>query len=332
MAGSEVRTSPELPLKLRLSLAIFSAVSKVSLRRNGTVNRCLMSLVDFKSSTNKKPIKGVTTSDTTVDSSRNIWFRAYRPREAASGENLPMIVYFHGGGFALLAANSKPYNDLCLRLSRKLPAIVVSVNYRLSPDHRYPSQYDDGFDALKFLDDNPPANADLTRCFIAGDSAGGNLAHHVTARAGEFEFRNLKILGVIPIQPFFGGEERTESETQLARAPVLSMKLTDWYWRAFLPEGSDRDHAAANVFGPKSSGISGVKFPKSLVFIGGFDPLKEWQKRYCEGLKMSGNEVKVVEYGNGIHGFYVFPELPESGLMVEEVREFMKERTGFGDQ
>ena len=99
-----------------------------------------------------------------------------------------------------------------------------------------------------------------------------------------------------------------------------------------MPEGSDRDHAAANVFGPKSSDISGVKFPNSLVFVGGFDPLKDGQKRYCEGLKKSGKEVKMVEYSNAIHGFYAFPELPESGLFLEEVRQFIKEGTGFGDQ
>lgn len=330
MAGGEIRSSPKLPLKVRLSLAIFSAVLNLSLRRNGTVNRLLLSLVDFKTSANKKPVKGVITADTTVDSSRNLWFRIYWPREATSGENLPVIVFFHGGGFVLLSANSKPYNDFCLRLSRKLPAIVVSVNYRLAPDHRYPSQYEDGFDVLKYLDDNPPAKADLSRCFIAGDSAGGNLAHHVTARAGDVEFRNLKVVGVIPIQPFFGGEERTDSETQIDGAGVLSLKLTDWYWRAFLPEGSDRDHAAANVFRQKTGDISGMKFPKSLVFIGGFDLLKEWQRRYCEGMKRSGKEVKVVEYENAIHGFYVFPELPESGLLLEEIREFVKGIEGSG--
>ena len=102
----------------------------------------------------------------------------------------------------------------------------------------------------------------------------------MAARAGEFKFRNLKIQGLVPIQPYFGGEERTESEIQLAGAPVVSMGRTDWCWKAFLPDGSDRDHLADNVFGPKSGDISGVKVPKCLVFIGGFDPLKDWLKRY----------------------------------------------------
>ena len=145
----------------------------------------------------------------------------------------------------------------------------------------------------------------------------------MAARAGEFKFRNLKIQGLVPIQPYFGGEERTESEIQLVGAPVVSMGRTDWCWKAFLPEGSDRDHPAANVFGPKSGDISGVKFPKCLVFIGGFDPLKDWQKRYCEGMKKNGKNLKMIEYPNAIHSFYGIPELPESSLFMKEFRNFI---------
>ncbi|KAL6315303.1 hypothetical protein AAG906_000394 [Vitis piasezkii] len=323
-AGGHVRASPDLPWRLRLSLAIITTISDACLRRDGTVNRRLLSFLDLKISPFDKPVNGVTTSDTTVDPSRNLWFRLFLPGEAASAsENLPVIVYFHGGGFVFLSANSKPMDDFCRRLARELPAAIVSVDYRLAPEHRCPSQYNDGFDVLKFMDENPPLHSDLTRCFIAGDSAGGNLAHHVAARASEFKFRNLKILGLIPIQPYFGGEERTESEIQLAGSPIVSVWRTDWCWKAFLPEGSDRDHPAANVFGPKSGDISGVKFPKILVFIGGFDPLKDWQKRYCEGMKKNGKKVKVIEYPNAIHSFYGIPQLPESRLFIKEVRNFI---------
>ena len=223
----------------------------------------------------------------------------------------------------MLSPSSQLFDDLCRRLAKELPAVIVSVNYRLAPEHRCPASYEDGVDVLKFLDENPPANADLTRCYIVGDSAGGNIAHHVTARAGEHNFTNLNIAGVIPIQPYFGGEERTESEIQLAGAPLVSVERTDWCWKAFLPEGSDRDHPAANVFGPKSSDVSGLKFPKSLVFMGGFDPLRDWQESYCEGLKGNGKEVKVVDYPNAMHSFYAFPDLPESTLFMRELQDFI---------
>lgn len=80
-----------------------------------------------------------------------------------------------------------------------MPAIVVSVNYRLAPEHKYPAQYDDCFDVVKFLDEDSdrrkflPENADLSSCFLAGDSAGANIAHHVAKRACESNFAKLKV-------------------------------------------------------------------------------------------------------------------------------------------
>ncbi|KAK4859934.1 hypothetical protein QYF36_014406 [Acer negundo] len=73
-----------------------------------------------------------------------------------------------------------------------------------------------------------------------------------------YEFRNLNIIGVISIQPFFGREERTESETRHVGAPLSNLEGNDWLWKAFLPEGSDRDHPVANVFGRNSGDISGL--------------------------------------------------------------------------
>ncbi|KAI3709256.1 hypothetical protein L2E82_39016 [Cichorium intybus] len=220
---------------------------------------------------------------------------------------------------------------MCCRFARKLPAVVVSVNYRLAPEHRYPAQHDDCFDVLKFLDDEEnrskslPENANLSRCFLAGDSAGGNLAHHVSQRACEFNFRRLKITGVVAIQPFFGGEERTESESRLAGTPLLSIKNTDWMWNAILPqcEGFNRDHPIINVSGPKAVDISAIESPPIMVVVGGFDVLLDWQKRYYDWLKKSGKEVYLLEFPNMCHAFYLFPELPESAQLIEQVRDFI---------
>ncbi|KAJ0024056.1 hypothetical protein Pint_07183 [Pistacia integerrima] len=198
-----------------------------------------------------------------------------------------------------------------------------------TPEHRYPSQVKDGFDVLSFIENNTnfegfPKLVNLNNCFIAGDSAGGNLAHHVAVKACESEFKNLKIIGVIAIQPFFGGQERTEAETRLVGAPFINVQGTDGLWRMFLPEGADRDHPAANIFGPKSEDISGLKFPATIVIVGGFDPLQDWQKRYYEGLKKAGKEAYLIEYPNAFHAFYSVPELEEASLFIDEVREFMK--------
>ena len=142
-------------------------------------------------------------------------------------------------------------------------------------------------------------------------------------KASESKFLKLQVIGLVALQPFFGGEERTESENKLDGAPVINMERTDWFWKAFLPAGSNRDHATANVFGPNSVDGSRVNFPATIVFVGGFDPLQDWQKKYYEGLHKAGKEANLIEYENAFHSFYAFPELPEYSSMIKEVRDFM---------
>lgn len=194
-----------LPLKFRILLRLHSFGSFISRRSNITVNRFLISFFDPKIPPSSKPHNGVSTHDVVFDSSRNLWFRIFVPSSSVVGDNvtLPVILYYHGGGFVFFSANSMPYDDLCRRLARDLRVVVVSVNYRLSPEHPYPIPYEDGFDALKFLEDMDsdfgifPAKVDLSRCLLAGDSAGGNLAHHVAVRAGGYHFKKLKIKGIL---------------------------------------------------------------------------------------------------------------------------------------
>lgn len=276
------RTKPFLPWKTRISLSFLSALTDASRRSNGTVNRRLLNLLDRKSQPNATPVNGVSTKDVTVDAARNLWFRLFIPTSAAAGDaaSLPVLVFFHGGGFTYLSPASFAYDAVCRRFCRRVPAIVVSVNYRLCPEHRFPSQYDDGEAILKFLDDNRavlPENADLSKCFLAGDSAGANLAHHVAVRVCRAGLREVRVLGLVSIQPFFGGEERTEAEIKLEGSPLISVVRTDWMWKVFLPDGADRDHGAANVSGPNAEDLSGLDYPDTLVFVGEFDPLKDWQ-------------------------------------------------------
>ncbi|KAM7517998.1 hypothetical protein LguiB_016960 [Lonicera macranthoides] len=321
---------PSLLLKQRFLVSFFSTVVTATSRRDGTVNRRLFNLFDLKSPPNPKPINNVKTYDVTVDHSSHLWFRVFTPTNSSpAGRNLPIIIYFHGGGFAHFQANSRAYDELCRRLAGNVGAVVVSVDYRLSPEHRYPAQYDDGLDVLKFLDGadrgkSLPEVADLSWCFVAGDSAGGNLAHHVTVRACGAQFRQLKVVGLVGIQPFFGGEERAESEKK--DIGVLRVRRTDWYWKSFLPEGCDRDHEAVNVSGPRAVDISQLNFPATIVFVGGFDLLKDWQRRYCEWLKRNGKEIYKVEYPKMVHGFYAFAEFKESDQLMSEIKNFVHNR------
>ncbi|KAJ1383817.1 Alpha/Beta hydrolase fold [Sesbania bispinosa] len=267
MTVATTTNKQNLPWKVRFFTSLLSALIDASRRSNDTINRRLLNFLDRKVSPHSA--NGVSSSDVSVDPTRNLWFRLFVPSSAtsAAAASLPVIIYFHGGGFGFMSPASIPYDAVCRMFCSSLSAIVVSVNYRLAPEHRFPSQYDDGFDVLKFLDQNGAVlrdSADVTRCFLAGDSAGGNLAHHVAVRFAREKLRVVNVIGLISIQPFFGGEERTESEIRLKRVPVVSMDRTDWFWKMFLPVGSNRDHEAVNVCGPNAVDISDVDYPNTL--------------------------------------------------------------------
>ncbi|AES75948.1 putative carboxylesterase [Medicago truncatula] len=332
-------STPLLPWKARATISLLSLLFDASSRSNGTVNRRLFNFFSLNASPNSTPVNGVSTKDITVNTENNVWFRLFTPTVAGevAGEvtgdggatkttSLPVIIYFHGGGFSFLSPSSIYHDALCRRLCREVFAVVVSVNYRLTPEHRYPSQYDDGEAVLKFLEENKtvlPENADVSKCFLAGDSSGANLAHHLTVRVCKAGLREIRIIGLVSIQPFFGGEERTEAEIKLDGSPLVSMARTDWWWKVFLPEGSNRDHGAVNVSGPNAEDLSGLDFPETIVFIGGFDPLNDWQKRYYNWLKKCGKKAELIEYPNMVHVFYIFPDLPESTQLIMQVKDFI---------
>ncbi|XP_051136654.1 probable carboxylesterase 18 [Andrographis paniculata] len=335
IASNSIPSPPlSLPFLTTLKLLGLELYRYLITHRDGTVNRRLLRLFDLKASLSATRRIGktdcVSVADVTVDASRNLWFRLFTPT-ATAAKSLPLIVYYHGGGFTTYGPDSFTFDNLCTHIAANVPAVVVSVNYRLAPEHRFPAQYDDGFDALKFIDSENdavlPAAADLKSCFLAGDSAGGNIAHHVMVRASQNsrEFKELKIQGLVLLQPFFGGEERTESELRMNRAPVLKLEQTDWMWRCFLPEGADRDHPAAHVF-RGGDDLKSVEFPRVLVVRGGYDPLLDWQRRYVEWLQSCGKQVEVIEYPMAFHAFYSFPEVPEFKLLIRDVSSFIRKQ------
>lgn len=332
-------SSPEMSSiwSLRLISPFLVGANNLAKRKDGTYNRKLGDLMELKVAANPKPVKGVKTRDVVVDSETGVWVRLFIPtsvrtfspvaEEAASSgkeeaheesdKKMPVIFYFHGGGFTILSADFVLYDAFCRRLARKCEALVISVNYRRSPECRFPVAYDDCYAAVEWLRNQQhssatvqsddlllPHNADLSHCFLMGDSAGGNIVHHVGLRVAGKDLTPVCIKAHILIQPFFGGEERTPSEKR--SVPIISAASTDFYWRAYLPQGANRDHPACNIFGPNSSDLSNVPLPPSLVIAGGLDVLEDWEVRYVEGMKKAGKEVHYLFYKDGIHTFHLF--------------------------
>ncbi|XP_062196953.1 probable carboxylesterase 18 [Phragmites australis] len=327
------KPKPPMSRLMRFSLRVVDRVTDATRRADGTLNRFALSLLDPRVPAISSPCRGVASRDVVLDRALRLRARLFHPAKATSspGAPLPVIVFFHGGGFAFLSAASPAYDAACRRIARYASAAVLSVDYRRAPEHRFPAPYDDGLAALRFLDDpkNHPFPLDVSRCFLAGDSAGGNIAHHVARRyaADAASFRNVRLAGVVAIQPFFGGEERTPSELRLdGAAPIVSIARTDWMWRAFLPPDADRTHEAANFASPAAAaGLDSPAFPPVLLTIGGYDPLQDWQRQYGDMLRGMGKDVRVVEYPDAIHAFYVFSDFDDARDLMVRIAEFVAE-------
>ncbi|KAK1646306.1 hypothetical protein QYE76_064111 [Lolium multiflorum] len=321
------RLAPPMTWWTRLSIFAAGYLTDATRRADGTINRRLLAYLDPGVPPSAAPRNGVASRNLDIDPSLPLPLRArlFHPAPASSTQ-LPVVVFFHGGGFAYLSASSPAYDAACRRIARHCGAAVLSVDYRRAPEHCFLAAYDhcipkntpgvapaydDAFAALRFLDDPkklPTARPLRSRCFLAGDSAGANIAHHVARRyaLSASSFASVRVHGLVAIQPFFGGQERTPAELRLDGAPIVSVPRCDWMWRAFLPPGADRTHEAAHAASPAAAaGIDSEAFPPAVVVVGG------------------GKEVQLLEYTDAIHAFYVFPEFAESKDLMLRIKDFV---------
>ncbi|KAL3537979.1 hypothetical protein ACH5RR_001345 [Cinchona calisaya] len=325
-----------VPLNTWILISNFKLSYNLLRRPDGTFNRHLAEFLDRKVPANANPVDGVYSFDVIIDRGTSLLSRVYRPAEDGEGlrslvelekpitsDIVPVIIFFHGGSFAHSSANSSIYDTLCRRLVGICKAVVVSVNYRLAPENRYPCAYDDGWSAVKWVSSRKWLQSrkdSKVHIFLCGDSSGGNIVHNVALRAVESD---IEVLGNILLNPFFGGEKRTESEMQLDGKYFVTIQDRDWYWRAYLPEGADRDHPACNPFGPNGISLQGVKFPKSLVVVAGLDLVQDWQLAYANGLENAGQEMKLIYLEQATIGFYLLPNNDHFHVVMDEISNFV---------
>ncbi|KAK1386930.1 putative carboxylesterase 6 [Heracleum sosnowskyi] len=257
------------------------------------------------------PELGVTSHDIVLDKFTGIWARFYVPN--CKGNKLPLLVYFHGGGFCVGSAAWSCYHDFLARLAAKSGCIIMSVNYRLAPENPLPAAYDDGLKALTWLKQQATYSTselwsrkcDFSNMFLAGDSAGANIAYNVAIRLNS----STLLKGIILIQPFFGGEIRTHSEKHMVQPPhsALTLETSDKYWQLSLPSGSNRDHPWCNptVNGTIKMGAAKKSSTSVMVCISELDILKDRNLEFCNALAISGTKVEcLISKGVG-HAFQV---------------------------
>lgn len=244
----------------------------------------------------------------------SIPIRIYRPSpEIAS---LPGVVYFHGGGWVYGSINT--HDGVCHALAKKSNSVVVSVDYRLSPEHRFPAALDDAWAAMAWVAQHGPEGIDGERLAVAGDSAGGNLAAVCARRARD---RGLPLRLQVLVYPVTDSDLDTRSYRQYAEGFGLSRAAMEKYWDYYVPSKSDRTNPDVAVL--RAEDLSGVA--PALVLTAEYDVLVDEGEAYAKRLEAAGIDVKLTRYDGLIHGFFRMPAvLDRSSHALDEAASALR--------
>jgi acetyl esterase len=217
--------------------------------------------------------------------------RVYRP---AADEVLPTVVYVHGGGWVVGSVQS--YDASCRALAARTPAVVVSVDYRLAPEHPFPAAVDDAWKAMQWVAEHAAElGADPQRLVVAGDSAGGNLAAVVALRARD---AGVPLALQVLIYPVIDADLDSSGYARLGQGLNLTRAKMAWYWSCYLG-GADGANPDASPL--RARDLAGVA--PALVLTAEFDPLVDEGAAYARRLRESGVSTTLTQYDGQIHGF-----------------------------
>ncbi|EMD23727.1 alpha/beta hydrolase [Amycolatopsis azurea] len=215
-----------------------------------------------------------------------------------------LILFFHGGGFAL--GSRAGYAAPARMLARGTGTDVLSVEYRLAPEHSFPAAHDDALAAWRYAAEHAADwGIDPHRIVVAGESAGGNIAAVLCQRLrGEAVQPMMQVL----IQPVTDISQRRPSQHEFAGSPALSAKQIAWFMGHYLPDGTD--HLDPRVSPLLASDLTGL--PRAIVTVAGFDPLRDDGLAYAAALTASDVPTEVIHERELVHGYISFTAVSRS--------------------
>jgi acetyl esterase len=227
--------------------------------------------------------------------------RIYRPDGPATNGALPILVYGHGGGFVFCDLDS--HDELCRYIASHVPAVVVSVAYRLAPEHRWPAAADDFYAATQWAAHHASSlGGDPGRVVVGGDSAGGNLAA-VTALMAR-DRGGPTLAAQLLLYPVLAADFGTESYRLFGHGYYNPKPAMQWYWDQYVPVGVDRSHPYAT---PGNADLDGL--PPAVLVIAGHDPLRDEALEYAAALAAAGVPIVRALFDGAVHGFMTMPSL-----------------------
>ncbi|MCG3109460.1 Arylesterase [Metallosphaera sp. J1] len=235
--------------------------------------------------------------------------RLYVP---SNRENLPVLVYYHGGGFVFGSIES--YDGLSSLIAKESGVAVLSVEYRLAPEHKFPTAVNDSWDALLWISENgSKLGLDTSRLAVAGDSAGGNLSAVMTLLDRDQGKRMIRYQ--VLIYPAVNMVDNSPSIHEFGEGYFLTRSMMSWFGSMYFSSGRD---AVSPYASPALGNLHDL--PPSLVITAEYDPLRDQGETYSHSLNEARNVSTLVRYQGMIHGFLSFyPWITAGRLAIHHI-------------
>jgi acetyl esterase len=240
----------------------------------------------------------------------NVPVRIYR---AAGALPQPAFMYFHGGGWALGSVSH--YDSVCSQIAHGSAWTVISVEYRLAPEYKFPLPLLDCWMALEAVRRNATSlNIDPSRIVVGGDSAGGNLSAAATLLARDYDYALTAQILIYPVTDYPGDRASYEHDFLISKAAMQT------FWAFYLNHPSQ---AVLPLAAPlRAESFSGL--PPALIITAEYDPLRDEGEEYAERLKAAGVSVTLVRYAGMVHGFLEMAgSVPQAIQALKQITEFL---------
>ena len=232
----------------------------------------------------------------------DIPIRVYRPD--AEGP-LPILVWYHGGGWVI--GSIETHDNTCRALANLTPCIVVSVEYRLAPEARFPAGPEDCYAATRWVAEHgAELGGDPSRLAVGGDSAGGNLAAAIALMARDRGGPSIAFQ--LLVYPVTDADFETGSYREMAEGYGLTRDTMMYFWELYLADPAGAANPLASVLRADLAGL-----PPALVITAEYDPLRDEGDAYAAKLQAAGVQVEHVSYPGQIHGFFAVGTMMQAG-------------------
>ncbi|XP_059635573.1 probable carboxylesterase 2 [Cornus florida] len=281
------------------------------------------------------PVTGVSSKDLTIIPETNVSARLYLPNITTTTKGkvikkLPVLLYFHGGGFLVSSSSSPSYHNYLYKLVAEAQIVVVSVDFRRPPEHPLPAAYEDSWAALLWVashrDCDGPEDwlnnyADFNRFFVAGETSGANIAHNLAMMAGGCGSRlHVEILGLALVHPSFWGSDPVGSE---GLDPEWKAKM-DGFWQMVFPSALENNDPRVNPVAEGAPSLAGLGCRMVLVCLAEKDLLRDRAWLYYEALGRSGwtGVVEIHETEGEDHAFHLYKESEKAKDLIKLLATF----------